>query len=425
MQPDAAQSLAGWLARLERLHPATIDLGLERVRRVADALKCQPACPILIVGGTNGKGSTCAVLEAILMAAGYRTGLYTSPHLLRYNERVRVDGAEASDADLVCAFEAVDAARGDTSLTYFEFGTLAAMLHFMQAGVDVAILEVGLGGRLDAVNLWDADAAIVTSVDLDHQAYLGDTREAIGFEKAGIFRAARPAVCADPAPPQSLLAHARAIGADLMCLGREFDYARNESGWRWQGQHAAWPDLPLPAMAGAYQLRNAAGALAMLAGLSERLPVDATAIRRGLQRARVAGRFQTLDTLPDVIVDVAHNPEAARALASALDEHPVAGRTLAVVGMLADKDAAGVIDALKNSVDAWWVCTPDSPRAQSAARLAEAIRACLPGADVTLCSRPADALDAARSAAREGDRIVAFGSFTTVAAVLDHAATQQ
>lgn len=425
MQPDHAQSLAGWLAWLERLHPATIELGLERVRRVAAALHAQPVFPILIVGGTNGKGSTCAYLEAILTAAGYRTGLYTSPHLLRYNERVRVAGAEASDAELVRAFEAVEAARGDTSLTYFEFGTLAAMHHFMAAQVDVAILEVGLGGRLDAVNLWDADAAIVTSVDLDHQEYLGDTREAIGFEKAGIFRARRPAICADPAPPQRLVAHARAIGADLRCLGETFEFACDAAGWRWQGRQTVWRDLPLPAMAGAYQLRNAAGALAVLESLASRLPVDPAAVRQGLARARVAGRFQTLAQTPPLIVDVAHNPEAARALASALADSPVAGRTLAVVGMLADKDAAGVIDALKHSVDAWWVCTPDSPRARAAASLAQTLRDCLPSAIVNLSGRPADALAAARSAAREGDRILAFGSFTTVAAVLDHAATQQ
>lgn len=425
MQPDQTQSLAGWLARLERLHPATIELGLERVRRVAAALHAQPAFPVLIVGGTNGKGSTCAYLEAMLMAAGYRTGLYTSPHLLRYNERIRVAGAEASDAELVRAFEAVEAARGDTSLTYFEFGTLAAMHHFMAAQVDVAILEVGLGGRLDAVNLWDADAAIVTSVDLDHQEYLGDTREAIGFEKAGIFRANRPAICADPMPPQRLVDHARVIGADLRCLGEAFDFARDAAGWRWQGRQTAWRDLPLPAMAGVYQLRNAAGALAVLESLASRLPVDPAAVRLGLARARVAGRFQTLAQTPPLIVDVAHNPEAARALASALADSPVAGRTLAVVGMLADKDATGVIDALKHSVDAWWVCTPDSPRARAAESLAQTLRDCLPSAIVNLSGRPADALAAARSAAREGDRILAFGSFTTVAAVLDHAATQQ
>ncbi|HQT00375.1 MAG: bifunctional tetrahydrofolate synthase/dihydrofolate synthase [Hydrogenophilales bacterium 16-64-46] len=425
MPPPLTASLTDWLIRLERLHPTAIELGLDRVRRVAGALGLKPDFPLLTVGGTNGKGSTCAILEATLGAAGYKIGLYTSPHLLRYNERVRIAGREVGDADLVAAFEAIESARGDISLTYFEFGTLAAMHRFIEAGVDVAILEVGLGGRLDAVNLWDADAALVTSVDLDHQDYLGDTREAIGFEKAGIFRAGRPALCADPDPPASLLQHAQAIGADLRRIGRDFGYARAGAGWTWQGRHTAWPDLPLPAMAGAYQLRNAAAALAALETLSAPLPVNVEAIRHGLRQARVPGRFQTIASSPELIVDVAHNPEAARALASALDDAATAGRTFAVIGMLADKDAAGVIAALRGRVDAWWTCTPDSPRARDAASLAATIRSCLPEAVVNLATTPVEALAAAQSAAHEGDRIVAFGSFTTVAAVLDHAATQQ
>ncbi|MEW6119460.1 MAG: bifunctional tetrahydrofolate synthase/dihydrofolate synthase [Pseudomonadota bacterium] len=418
-------SLADWLARLERLHPLAIELGLARVRRVADVLNLEPAFPIVIVGGTNGKGSTCAILEAILTAAGYRTGLYTSPHLLRYNERVRIAGREATDEELVAAFERVEAARGDTSLTYFEFGTLGAMVQFMSSGIDVAILEVGLGGRLDAVNLWDADAAIVTSVDLDHQDYLGDTREAIGFEKAGIFRAGRAAICADPVPPASLSEHAHAIGADLFCYGRHFLAQRTHGTWTYRGLGETLADLPLPAMAGAYQLRNAAAALAALESLRARLPVGGAAIQAGLVEARVPGRFQVLAHAPELIVDVAHNPEAARALAATLAERPAVGRTLAVVGMLADKDAAGVFDALKDSFAAWWTCTPDSPRACPSATLAGILRTRLPGAVVAAEASPAAALAAARSAASEGDRIVAFGSFTTVAAVLDHAATQQ
>ena len=418
-------TLNDWLAHLERLHPTTIELGLERVRRVADALGLKPAFPLLMVGGTNGKGSTCAMLESILIAAGYRTGLYTSPHLVRYNERVKTSGIEVSDAALVAAFETIEAARGNISLTYFEFGTLAAMVCFIEAGVDVAILEVGLGGRLDAVNLWDADVAIVTSVDLDHQDYLGDTREAIGFEKAGIFRAGRPAICADPVPPASLLEHVRTLGADLWRVGRDFGFERSGANWIWQGRQSVWRNLPLPAMAGAYQLRNASAALAALETVSTRLPVAADAIRSGLMTARLAGRFQKIASAPDVIVDVAHNPEAARALASALDDDPIAGQTYAVVGMLADKDAAGVINALKGRVDAWWTCTPDSPRARQAASLAQTIQRCLPDAVVTIAHLPVEALAAARSVAREGDRILAFGSFTTVAAVLDHAATQQ
>ncbi|MDA8127732.1 MAG: bifunctional tetrahydrofolate synthase/dihydrofolate synthase [Betaproteobacteria bacterium] len=418
-------SLADWLARLERLHPNTIELGLERVRRVRDALGLAPDFPILVVGGTNGKGSTCAYLEAILGAAGYRTGLYTSPHLLRYNERVRIAGREADDAELVAAFERVDAARDDTSLTYFEFGTLGAMVQFIAAGVDVAILEVGLGGRLDAVNVFDADVAIVTSVDLDHTDYLGDTREKIGYEKAGIYRAGRPAICADPAPPASLLEHARRIGAEMHCIERDFAAQREGNRWVYRGLHVNRADLPLPAMVGPCQLRNAAAALAALEAMHARVPVSDAAIREGLAAARVPGRFQRIAQAPEIILDVAHNAEAARALAAALRERPVGGRTLAVVGMLADKDAAAVFSALAGEIDAWWTCTPASPRAQDAATLAEVLRAGGGGAPVTVQPDVNAALAAARSAAHENDRIVVFGSFYTVAAVLDHAATQQ
>ena len=419
------ESLTDWLARLEQLHPSTIELGLERVRRVKDALGLAPAFPLIMVGGTNGKGSTCAYLEAILGAAGYRTGLYTSPHLLRYNERVRIAGREASDAELIAAFEQVDAARGDTSLTYFEFGTLGAMVQFIAAGVDVAILEVGLGGRLDAVNVFDADVAVVTGVDLDHMDYLGDTREKIGYEKAGIYRAGRPAICADPAPPDSLLGHARHLGADLRCVGRDFFALREGDRWAYRGPALVWQDLPLPAMAGAYQLRNAAGALAALEAVRGCLPVSEAAIRQGLRTAQVPGRFQRIARAPEIILDVAHNPEAARALAATLREQPVTGRTLAVVGMLADKDAAAVFAALRDEVDAWWTCTPASPRALEAAALAAVLRAQAGAAPVSVQPDVNAALAEARSAAREDDRILVFGSFYTVAAVLNHAATQQ
>lgn len=395
------------------------------MRRVKHALGLAPAFPLIVVGGTNGKGSTCAYLEAILGAAGYKTGVYTSPHLLRYNERVRIAGVEASDGDLVRAFERVDAARGETSLTYFEFGTLGAMLQFVDAGVDVAVLEVGLGGRLDAVNVFDADAAIVTSVDLDHTDYLGDTREKIGFEKAGIYRAGRPAICADPAPPASLVEHARRIGAGLRCVGSAFAAAREDGRWTYRGADLDWHDLPLPAMAGDFQLRNAAAALAVLEALRACLPVDAAAIRRGLASARLPGRFQRISAAPEVIVDVAHNAEAARALAASLRAQPAAGRTLAVVGMLADKDAAAVFAALADQIDAWWTCAPDSPRVRDAAALAAILREHAGGAPIRVQPDVNAALAEARGAARENDRILVFGSFYTVAAVLDHAATQQ
>lgn len=423
MPPD--RSLADWLARLDGLHPSTIELGLDRVRRVKDALGINPTFPLVIVGGTNGKGSTCAYLEAILGAAGYTTGLYTSPHLLRYNERVRIAGVEADDDDLITAFERIETARGDTSLTYFEFGTLGAMLQFIRADVDVAILEVGLGGRLDAVNAFDADVAIVTSVDLDHMDYLGDTREKIGFEKAGIYRAGRPAICADPEPPLSLLEHARHIGANLRCVDRDFSACRKDGHWTYRGPVMSRSDLPLPAMTGACQLRNAAAAMAGLEALADRLPVSDAAIRKGFSTVQVPGRFQRIARSPDIILDVAHNPEAARALAATLREQPVCGRTLAVIGMLADKDAAGVFAALHNEIDAWWVCTPASPRAQDAATLAAILRAHAMDAPISVQPDVRLALSQAQSAAHEDDRILVFGSFYTVAAVLDHAATQQ
>lgn len=418
-------SLDAWLAQLERLHPSTIDLGLDRVRRAKDALGLVPDFPLIVVGGTNGKGSTCAYLATILDAAGYKTGLYTSPHLLRYNERVRVAGREASDAELIAAFERVDAARGDVSLTYFEFGTLGAMARFIDAGIDVAVLEVGLGGRLDAVNVFDADVAVVTSVDLDHMDYLGDNREKIGFEKAGIYRTGRPAVCVDPVPPLSLLEHARRIGADLRCVDRDFSAQREDDRWTYRSLATCWADLPLPAMAGACQLRNASGALAALDAIQDRLPVDEAAIRRGLAATRVPGRFQHIAQAPAVILDVAHNPEAARALAAILHDQPVGGRTLAVVGMLADKDAAGVFAALRDEIDAWWTCTPASPRARDAKALAAELRGQVGEVPIHVQPDVARALTEARSAAREDDRILVFGSFYTVAAVLDHAATQQ
>ncbi|MBT9567890.1 MAG: bifunctional tetrahydrofolate synthase/dihydrofolate synthase [Thiobacillus sp.] len=425
MSSCPTRSLADWLARLEHLHPAAIELGLDRVQRVRQALGLSPAFPLVIVGGTNGKGSTCAFLEAILQAAGFRTGLYTSPHLVRYNERVRIGGQAAGDDALVGAFGQVDAARGDISLTYFEFGTLAAMVQFVEAGVDVAILEVGLGGRLDAVNVFDADVAIITSVDLDHMDYLGDTREKIGFEKAGIYRAGRPAICADPSPPASLLDHARRIGSDLRRASSEYSVLKETDCWTYRGPDLTWTDLPMPTMAGPYQLGNAAAALAALEAIRTRLPVSGAAICQGLVDALAPGRFQRIADGPEVILDVAHNPEAARALATALRAEPTTGRTFAVVGMLADKDADAVFAALAGEVDRWWACRPDTPRAQAAEALAAILKARVESTSVRVQPDVIAALGEARNAAREDDRILVFGSFYTVAAVLDHAATQQ
>jgi dihydrofolate synthase/folylpolyglutamate synthase len=410
--------LADWLRHIERLHPQTIALGLDRVRAVLDRLAIPKFCPIVTVGGTNGKGSTCAMLEAILGAAGYRVGCYTSPHLLRYNERVRIAGRETDDAALSEGFRLVDAARGETALTYFEFGTLAAWAAFARAGLDALVLEVGLGGRLDAVNVFDPDAAVLTSVGLDHQDYLGDTRERIGWEKAHIFRAGRPAIVGDPNPPQSVLDHARAVGAQLAVIGREFGVVADANQWRYFGPGGARSGLAYPALRGAIQLANAACAIAVLDALRERLPVGAQDVRTGLARVELPGRFQVLPGRPAIVLDVAHNPQAAGVLAenlAAMGRYP---RTLAVVGMLRDKDLTGVCARLRGRIDRWYAATLDNPRGATAAELAAAIAAADPGAEVREFPTPAAALARAREEAGHDDRIVAFGSFFTVASVM-------
>jgi dihydrofolate synthase/folylpolyglutamate synthase len=411
--------LSSWLAHIELMHPTTIEMGLERVQAVKQRLGLAPSFPIIVVGGTNGKGSTCAMLETMLAEAGYRVGCYTSPHLLRYHERVRIDRREANDQELCDSFAEVERARGNLSLTYFEFGTLAAVTLFVRAGVDVAILEVGLGGRLDAVNAFDADCAVITSVDIDHVAYLGDTREAIGFEKAGIFRRHRPAVCADPSPPASLRAHAAAVGAELLEVGRDFDYLRGRLNWRFRRPGADPLVLPYPQLRGAFQLSNAGAAIAALSQLRDRLPVSERALRNGLLNASVAGRFQVLRQQPTVIADVAHNPHAAAALARNLEQSAGGGRTVAVFAMLADKDIDGVVEALKEHIDEWLVADIREPRGATAAHLARTLHAHGVDGCVSQFDRPALAYRRALEhvgAAR--DRIIVFGSFHTVADVL-------
>ena len=414
-------TLDEWLAYIEQLHPQAIAMGLERVQSVRRGLALDPGYPLITVGGTNGKGSCCAMLEAVLLHAGYRVGCYTSPHLLRYNERVRIGGREADDGALCRAFARIESARkavGGTLLTYFEFGTLAAMLAFAEAEVDVAILEVGLGGRLDAVNAFDADCALVASIDFDHQGYLGDTREAIGFEKAGIFRAGRPAICADADPPATLSAHAAAIGAELMLINRDFGYAADKTQWRYWGPGGERHGLPHPALRGAYQLANAAACITALDGLRERLPVTAQDVRSGLLLADLAGRFQVLPGRPTVILDVAHNPHAARALAANLASMPRSAETLAVFAMLKDKDIAGVVDAVKSGVTRWFIASTGGPRAASTAQLAAALAGAGVTVPVTRCGDIAGAWHAACNTAAEDDKIIVFGSFLTVAAVM-------
>lgn len=410
------QTIADWLAWQETLHPKAIDLGLERVRAVAERLGLlAPAHLVITVAGTNGKGSSVALLEAILACAGLRVGAYTSPHLWRYNERIRIDRKAAADADIVAAFDRIDSARGDISLSYFEFGTLAALDLFARAQRDVVLLEVGLGGRLDAVNILDADCALVTGIGIDHVEWLGPDRESIGREKAGIFRTGRPAVCSDPQPPASVREMARALGAEWFGLGEQYSYERMDGCWTWWGGGVRLESLPLPALPGPFQLQNAAGVLMALRTLGARVPVTLAAIRDGLVQARIAGRFQVVPGAVEEIYDVAHNPHGAQALAAALAARPCAGRTLAVCAMLADKDAAGVAAALAGQVQAWFLAGLDAARGQSADALAARMH--LP-VEAQCCADPTAALNAARAAARPGDRIVVFGSFHTIAELL-------
>jgi dihydrofolate synthase/folylpolyglutamate synthase len=420
-------TLAAWLAYLETLHPKAIALGLDRVRAVYTRMGTSLACPVVTVTGTNGKGSTSAMLDAILARAKFRVGLYLSPHLVRYNERVRIAGREASDDELVRAFNAVEDARTaksvdggpDVALTYFEFGTLAALWLFAQERLDVAVLEVGLGGRLDAVNIVDADVAVVTSVDLDHMDYLGPTREDIGREKAGIFRPDRPAVCADPDPPAALVRHATALGAPLCLIGRDYGFRSQGTQWEYRGPGGARYGLPMPALRGAYQLANAATAMAVLGLLHDRLPVTAGAIRDGLLAVELAGRFQVLPGRPAIVLDVAHNPHAARALAATLAAMDYYPQTLAVVGMLADKDIAGVVAAVRTRIDRWFVATLPGPRGAGAAALAsELARVGIPADAIRAFDDIPAALRAAQGECSEADRIVVFGSFLTVGAAL-------
>ena len=374
-------------------------------------------CPVVTVGGTNGKGSTCAMLESIYRCAGFSTGLYASPHLVRYNERVRLRGEEASDEALVAAFNAVEDARHEVPLTYFEFGTLAAFWLYARARPDVLVLEVGLGGRLDAVNAVDADVAVLTSIGIDHVDYLGPTREDIGREKAGIFRADRPAICGDRAPPAAVESVARDVGARLLVIGRDFDYADERTQWRYRGPRGDRYGLPVPALRGRYQLGNAAIALTAIDLLRDRLPVSAQAVREGLLTVALAGRFEVLPGRPTVVLDVAHNPHAARALADALGSMGFHPRTIAVCAMLADKDAAGVIGALRPRIDLWYVAGLPGSRGGGPERVRDALHAAgIAPSDVRTFDDVGTAFRAARGIAGEADRIVAFGSFLTVAA---------
>jgi dihydrofolate synthase/folylpolyglutamate synthase len=412
------RTLAQWLEFIGRQHPDAIALGLERVRDVHARLGARVDVPLITVAGTNGKGSVCAMLESILGASGRRVGLYSSPHLLRYNERVRIGGREAGDEALAEAFAAVERARGDVPLTYFEFGTLAALWTFARAQLDILVLEVGLGGRLDAVNVLDADCAVLAGVALDHMEHLGASRESIGREKAGIFRGGRPAVLADPDPPGSVLAAAAQLGTTLLRIGHEFGYRTHPGQWDYWGPGGTRASLAYPALRGARQVRNAAASLAALDALSPGVAISMQDVRRGLAEVALPGRFQVVPGRPQVILDVAHNPEAARTLAENLGASGFAAETLAVFGMLRDKDIAGVARAVAPRVSRWHVASLESERGATADEVAQALAAAHVVAPVKRHGSVATAFAEARSAAGENDKIVVFGSFLTVAGVM-------
>jgi len=415
--------LEDWLEWQQSLHPRVIDLGLERVKRVLTALHPGYRPPLTItVGGTNGKGSCIALLEAILRAQGICTGSYTSPHILRYNERIQVDGRPLSDEKICDAFARIDAVRGDSTLSFFEFGTLAALDLFAQAKVEVQLLEVGLGGRLDAVNIVDADVAIITSIDIDHKGWLGETREAIGAEKAGILRHACPAVLGDRAPPRSLLEHAWNLGVRLQRLGRDFDCQRVGEHWDWISSVRSFKDLPLPALLGRQQLDNAATVIAALMQLENRLKIDESAIRRGLQTTRLQGRYQAISGCPDILLDVAHNPQAAGLLAEYVKERFPGRRVLALFTVMADKDIEGIVERMKSLVNVWALAPlPDNPRTASETSILQAFEAIGTVRPLSGFDGWRSGLEALRQHARDEDLIIIFGSFFLISEFMaDH-----
>ena len=416
------KNLAEWLALLEQRHSKEIDMGLDRVLAVKQKLDIHYNCPVIMVGGTNGKGSTCAMLESILLRAGYKVGLYSKPHFLDFNERARINGEPVDDQSLTDIFKEVEEARGDVSLTYFEFTTLAICQLMAKAPLDVVILEVGLGGRLDAVNVIDADVAIVTSIDIDHVDYLGDTREKIGFEKAGIFRKDQVAICSDPVPPQSLIDHAQAIGADLHLFGRDFNYNGDKQQWNFAGREQRRNSLAYPSLRGANQLLNASAVLMALEALRFQLPVGAQEVRTGLVTVELPGRFQVLAGRPTVILDVAHNPHAAATLSQNLDNMGFHPYTYAIFGSMLDKDIAGILANIKEKIDHWCVTDLPLPRAASAQQLSEKLaeQGVVEGKESSInqFTSPENAYEYAMSKAGENDRILVFGSFLTVAGVM-------
>ncbi|MEY4076620.1 MAG: Bifunctional protein FolC [Pseudomonadota bacterium] len=414
------KTLSEWLAHCENLHPFAIEMGLDRVRQVADRMQIAFKAPVITVAGTNGKGSTCAMLEAVYLQAGYKTGVYTSPHLVQFEERCRLLGESPPAAQFASAFERVELARGETSLTYFEFSTLAILKMMVEAELDVIILEVGLGGRLDAVNLVDADCAIITSIDLDHTALLGNDRETIGLEKAGIMRAGKSVVLSDPVPPESIVQHAKKLGADLWLMGQDFNFSGDQLQWSWAGRGRRYSGLAYPALRGANQLLNASGVLAAVEIMRPQLPVTAQAIRNGLAMVELTGRFQIVPGEPVLVLDVAHNPHSVAALAANLDAMGFYPCTHAVFGAMADKDLPSMLKKVLPMVDTWYFTDLPLTRAITAAQLEDQWLQMNTRQDVKASQHasPQKALEAAIAAAGPTDRILVFGSFYTVGGVL-------
>lgn len=425
--PSHGSTLETWLTYLEALHPSVIDMGLDRVKIVAARLDLDCDAIKYVIGGTNGKGSTCAMLESILLASGYRVGMYTSPHMIHFNERARINGEIVADEVFIEHFEAVETSRESVSLTYFEFTTLAILRLFAQSKLDAMVLEVGLGGRLDAVNIVDADCSIISSVDIDHTDWLGDTREQIGLEKAHIFRPNRPAICSDPIPPESLVAYANKIGADLWLFGRDFNYSGDRQQWAFAGRHQRRNALAYPALRGANQLLNASAALAALESTRDKLSIPQQAVRQGLLNASLPGRFQILPGQPTIILDVAHNPHAAAVLEKNLGNMGFHPYTYAVFGMLSDKDVESVVRHMAKRIDRWFCASLPGARGLSGAELANRVNQILmesPDVDrtdsaVTDYESVKAALGAATELSNPDDRIIVFGSFLTVAGALE------
>lgn len=418
-------SLATWLAHCERLHPTAIEMGLERVKAVAQRLNLSFKCPVITVAGTNGKGSTCAMLEAVLSNAGYRVGVYTSPHLVHFEERCRMHGANVEAADLLPHFAAIEQARSAgalISLSYFEFTTLVILRCLAHANLDAVILEVGLGGRLDATNMIDADCAIITSIALDHTDLLGNDRESIGFEKAAIMRSGKPAIVGDPAAPKSVLAYAQKIGAELWQCGVDFNFSGDKLQWNWAGRGRRYAGLAYPALRGANQLFNAAGVLAALESLRAVLPVTAQAVRNGWALVQLPARFQIVPGEPVLVLDAAHNPHSVAALAENLDAMGFYPVTHAIFGAMADKDLATMLERIGPIIDRWYFTDLPTARAESALGLQAQCQTLLAGKDLiaSVHASPQDALQAAIVAANPADRIVVFGSFFTVGEILAH-----